>query len=89
MIDLEELGEEVVKLGKQFTHIFPKKTSTDRELFETLNAAYVGARYRKDYSISKGELQTLMNRVKKLQQEKKLSDELNLNHRTIASWGVG
>ena len=64
--DLYELGDLAVEMDKRFGMIFPKTTQADEELFGQLNSAYVDARYKKDYFITKSELKVLANRVKKL-----------------------
>ena len=47
--------------------VFPRDTVQEKHLFDLLKRAYVDARYKKDYVITADELQTLINRVEKLQ----------------------
>lgn len=63
--DLEKLEKEAKRYVKQVVHVFPRKTRTDKELFDLLNSAYIDARYRKDYEITRTELKLLANRIKK------------------------
>ncbi len=46
--------------------IFPKETREERRRFESLDYAYIGARYDPDYRISKEDLEYLSARVKHL-----------------------
>ncbi len=46
--------------------IFPRKTKEERDRFELLDYAYIGARYDPDYRISREELEYLSKRVKLL-----------------------
>lgn len=46
--------------------IFPRETQKQRDLFNLLDYAYIGARYNPDYSISKEDLEYLSQRVEKL-----------------------
>ncbi len=49
-----------------FVDIFPCATEADKELFELFEYAYIGARYDKDFKISKEDLDYLSERVKLL-----------------------
>ena len=49
-----------------FEVIFPCETETDKERFELFEYAYIGARYDKDFKISKEDLEYLSKRVKRL-----------------------
>ena len=49
-----------------FKLIFPCKTEADKERFELFEYAYIGARYDKDFKISKEDLEYLSKRVKLL-----------------------
>ncbi len=46
--------------------IFPFDTAERKKCFELLRAAYIDARYNKDYSISKEQLQYLIERIEQL-----------------------
>jgi HEPN domain-containing protein/predicted nucleotidyltransferase len=48
--------------------IFPRNTKENRRRFELLKKAYIEARYSKQYSITREELQWLAERVEKLQE---------------------
>ena len=61
--DIEELGTQVAKLHPEFKSIFPMDTKFHIESFHKLKRAYVDARYKKDYSITKEELVYLSERV--------------------------
>lgn len=65
--DLDDLGIRVDRLSPEFKGIFPKKTEEEKRLFELLKRAYVDARYKMGYKITKEELEYLAKRVKKLQ----------------------
>ena len=77
--DLEKLGGMVRVYHDDLLKIFPIDTPERRECFELLCAAYVDARYNKNYSISKEQLDYLINRVKKLKEttQKICSAEIN------------
>jgi hypothetical protein len=46
-----------------FRNIFPEATVEDDRLFELLNMAYVGTRYRKSFTVSRKDLDALQSRV--------------------------
>jgi uncharacterized protein len=50
----------------EFEDIFPCETEADKERFELFEYAYIGARYDKDFKISKKDLDYLSGRVKLL-----------------------
>jgi len=56
------------KQDKDLENIFPKKTEREKELFELLDYAYIGARYDPDYRIDKEGLESLSDQVKMLLQ---------------------
>ena len=64
--NLETLGKIASRYYPEFLKIFPKKTEDEKRLFKQLKKAYIDARYKKDYSISKEELAYLAKRVEKL-----------------------
>ncbi len=49
--DLEKLYRQVINLYKPFVTVFPKNTKEERDRFTLLNQAYIGGRYKKDYTI--------------------------------------
>jgi uncharacterized protein len=63
---LEWLGDEAAKYGPVFREIFPHATEKERERFELLDRAYIGARYRKDFIVFWGDVEYLAPRVKRL-----------------------
>lgn len=64
--DLEKLTERIEKIDQDFCKIFPRKEPEEKRLFELLRKAYIDARYKKSYKITKPELEYLAERVKKL-----------------------
>lgn len=60
----------LIKLTKRFSKelygVFPRSNKENERLFELLQKAYVDARYKKDYKITKKELEYLSKRVKML-----------------------
>jgi uncharacterized protein (UPF0216 family) len=63
------IGRKGTVLRKSFNiicKIFPRKEGKEKRLFELLKKAYVDARYKKSYKITKPELEYLADRVKKL-----------------------
>ncbi|MDD5598532.1 MAG: HEPN domain-containing protein, partial [Victivallaceae bacterium] len=64
--DIEKLGQVIARDYPEFLKIFPQKTQKEQDLFKKLKKAYVDARYKKDYSITKDELVRLAKRVEKL-----------------------
>ncbi|MEW6619583.1 MAG: HEPN domain-containing protein [bacterium] len=64
--DLEKLTERMEKIDRDFAKIFPREEGEEKRLFELLRKAYVDARYKKSYKITKSELEYLADRVKKL-----------------------
>lgn len=61
--DLAELEDWCAQFDPAFRDIFPKATPEDDRLFELLNKAYVGARYRKSFTASRDDLDALQARV--------------------------
>jgi uncharacterized protein len=64
--NLSKLGRRVAHIDPAFGEIFPKKTAEQKRIFNLLRDAYVEARYRKTYTISKEELQYLLPLVENL-----------------------
>ncbi len=66
--DLEILDHQVSTFDPRLCTVFPRFTEEERRLFNLLKKAYVDARYKKSYSITKEELAYLSGRVEKLRQ---------------------
>jgi len=66
--DLSKLLKRVASIEPRFLEVFPKGTEQQRQRFKLLRSAYVDARYKPSYSISKEELAWLAERVAVLQQ---------------------
>jgi predicted nucleotidyltransferase/HEPN domain-containing protein len=67
MHDLEKLSHMVAGYDPALLPIFPQATAEQKECFDLLKRAYVEARYNPRYRITKGQLEYLAERVKKLQ----------------------
>ena len=65
--DIELLGIKAVGYDPEFAKAFPQDTQPHRRAFTLLKRAYVDARYKKDYKITKKQLEYLAERVKVLQ----------------------
>lgn len=65
--DLEKLSRLVASIEPQFLTIFPQGTDADKQKFELLRKAYVNARYKPSYKITREELDWLVERVQELQ----------------------
>ncbi len=65
--DIELLGIKAVSYDTEFALAFPRETAQQRKAFTLLKKAYVDARYKKDYKITKKQLEYLAERVKILQ----------------------
>lgn len=63
---LNVLGEHCAKYGVDLLAVFPMETQQQRDLFELLDYAYIGARYDRDYKITKDQLTQLASCVQKL-----------------------
>ncbi len=66
--DLKELDRQVSNLHSDFFTVFPRATKQQQRRFDLLRRAYIDARYKRDYKITKAELEYLAERVRKLQQ---------------------
>jgi len=64
--NLEELGKIASTLNLEYKKIFPRQTEVEKHHFSLLQKAYIDARYKKGYRISKKELEYLSKRVSKL-----------------------
>jgi predicted nucleotidyltransferase len=65
--DLEDWSHRAGGHNPAFITIFPQTTDEQRQCFDLLNRAYVDARYKKDYTITKDQLEYLAARITKLQ----------------------
>ena len=64
--DLEDWSHRAGGHNPAFIPIFPQFTAEQKECFDLLNRAYVDARYKKNYKITKQQLEYLAQRIKKL-----------------------
>ena len=64
--DIQELGDQASQIKREMRTVFPRATEEEKRLFTLLQKAYTGARYKKDYVITKEELTYLSERVKVL-----------------------
>ncbi|WP_133511235.1 HEPN domain-containing protein [Candidatus Thiosymbion oneisti] len=71
--DLEKLVQRVASIEPKFLSVFPKATEEEKERFKLLRKAYVDARYKPSYTITKEQLDWLAERVNHL---KELTEEL-------------
>ena len=65
--DLDLLRRKSISYDSDFAKVFPRETDQQRELFSLLRKAYVDARYKDSYEITKEQLEQLAERVKVLQ----------------------
>ena len=65
--NIEKLGRQVCGYETAFLKVFPRATKEQDENFKLLKKAYIDARYKKDYKITKKQLEYLAKRVKLLQ----------------------
>jgi uncharacterized protein len=65
--DISTLGKQVNNLDPRFFSVFPRSTPEEERLFDLLKRAYIDARYKREYRITKKELEYLAGRVRKLQ----------------------
>lgn len=66
--DLEVLGRRAKSLNMEFGKVFPKASIIERQRFMLLRKAYVDARYKLNYRITKADLDYLGERVALLRQ---------------------
>jgi HEPN domain-containing protein/predicted nucleotidyltransferase len=64
--DIEKLGQRVASIDPRFISIFPKATEKEKANFKLLRKAYVDARYKPSYTITKEQLAWLAARVNQL-----------------------
>jgi len=65
--DLRLLGVKAVSYNPEFAGVFPRETADQRKAYTLLRRAYIDARYKKSYKITKKQLEYLAKRVKLLQ----------------------
>ncbi len=65
--NIERIGRQVSGYDTAFLKTFPRATKEQDESFKLLKKAYIDARYKKDYKITKKQLEYLAKRVKLLQ----------------------
>ena len=65
--DIERLGRKAVNHNPQFAKVFPRQTKQEDKAFKLLKRAYIDARYKPSYRITKKQLEYLGQQVKKLQ----------------------
>lgn len=63
---LDVLGDLAADYCPQLKGIIPRETESQKELFELLDYAYIGARYDREYKITKEQLKELSKYVSKL-----------------------
>jgi HEPN domain-containing protein/predicted nucleotidyltransferase len=65
--NLFKLRKHAKHLSEELFLLFPVETNkTEKNLFDLLKRGYIDARYKEDYSISKEELQLLLERIKQM-----------------------
>lgn len=74
--DIEKLGQRVASIEPQFLQIFPQGTEEEQIRYKLLRKAYVDARYKPSYTITKEQLEWLAARVMRL---KALTEKLCKN----------
>ncbi|MES2208478.1 MAG: HEPN domain-containing protein [Pseudomonadota bacterium] len=65
--NLLKLYRKASAIDQRFSKVFPQDSEEEKRLFELLRKAYVDARYKKTYTITKDELLKLQKRVKQVQ----------------------
>ena len=65
--NIEKFGRQVSGYDPAFLKVFPRATKEQDERFKLLKKAYIDARYKKDYKITKKQLEYLAKCVRKLQ----------------------
>ena len=63
---LDILGDLADDYCPELKGIIPRETDREKELFELLDYAYIGARYHREYKITKEQLEQLAPCVQKL-----------------------
>ena len=67
--DLKKLEKIVAHFGYDPFEIFPRNNKEEKHYFDLLRRSYVDARYRKSFKITEEEVQTLFERVKKVEKK--------------------
>lgn len=65
--DIEKLGRKAASFDPRFLKVFPRATKPEEKAFKLLKKAYIDARYKESYRITKKQLEYLAERVKVLQ----------------------
>jgi len=65
--DIQRLGRKAVSYDPEFAKAFPRDSEQQRKAFNLLKRAYIDARYKPSYRITKKQLEYLAKRVKILQ----------------------
>jgi HEPN domain-containing protein/predicted nucleotidyltransferase len=65
--DIEKLGRQAASFDPRFLKAFPRATKSEEQAFKLLKKAYIDARYKESYRITKKQLEYLAERVKVLQ----------------------
>jgi len=65
--DLERLNRKAISYDPNFATAFPRDTEEQKKLFTLLRKAYIDARYKETYKITKTQLKKLATKVQKLQ----------------------
>ena len=66
--DIEKLDRQASNLHADLFTVFPRASEQQKRCFDLLQKAYIDARYKRDYAITKDELEYLAGRVRKLQE---------------------
>ena len=64
--DIEKLGKKCCSCDPQFLPVFPRSDPDQDRMFKLLKKAYIDARYKDSYRITRKELEYLAGRVRKL-----------------------
>ncbi|MBO9703657.1 MAG: HEPN domain-containing protein [Sporocytophaga sp.] len=77
--DLDELSKIAIVINKEFRTVFLKDTKEQIDRYELLKKAYIDARYKKGYAITKEDLEYLGERIEVLKELVKRVCEERLN----------
>jgi HEPN domain-containing protein/predicted nucleotidyltransferase len=66
--NIEKLDRQASNLHAEFFTVFPRASEQQKRCFGLLKKAYIDARYKRDYAITKEELDYLAARVRRLQE---------------------
>jgi len=77
---LDVLGDLAADYCPELKSLIPRESEREKELFELLDYAYIGARYDREYKITKQQLEKLSKYVSKLHEvtEKNCKDKIEL-----------